>query len=120
MARIVPGPASGVLFSGAIMQSRQYLVAALAMLCATSGALRAQTIIPKLDAAGHKGDMARAEKQRAADRFDGYDANKDGKLSAEEVAGKSAYLTDNFGKLDADKDGLLSWEEYLGHNRWPK
>lgn len=96
------------------------LVLALLVLAATPEMLRAQTMIPKLDDAGHKGDLARAEKQRAAERFDGHDQDKSGSLSREEVAGRSAYLTDNFDKLDANKDGQLSWEEFLGHNRWPK
>ena len=60
------------------------------------------------------------EKKRAEERFDSFDTNKDGKLSREEVTGRSSYLTENFDKLDADKDGFLSWEEFLGHNRWPK
>lgn len=98
----------------------RYLLLALMALCAAPGALQAQTMIPKLDDPGRKGDLARAEKQRAAERFDSFDQNKDGKLAREEVADKSAYLTENFAKLDADKDGFLSWEEFLGHNRWPK
>lgn len=98
----------------------RYLVLILLALCVAPGALQAQTMIPKLDAPGRKGDLARAEKQRAAERFDAFDANKDGKLSREEVANRSSYLTENFDKLDADKDGFLSWEEFLGHNRWPK
>lgn len=89
-------------------------------LCCAPGALQAQTIVPKLDEPGHKGDIARAQKQRAADRFDGFDKNKDVKLSREEVASSSSYLTENFDKLDADKDGFLSWEEFIGHKRWPK
>lgn len=98
----------------------RYLVLMLLALFVAPGALRAQTMIPKLDEPGRKGDLARAEKQRAAERFDAFDANKDGKLSREEVAGRSGYLADNFDKLDADKDGFLGWEEFLGHDRWPK
>lgn len=97
-----------------------YPVLMLAALCVAPGALRAQTMVPKLDAPGHKGDLARAEKKRAEERFDGFDQNKDGKLSREEVTGRSSYLTENFDKLDLNKDGLLSWEEFLGHDRWPK
>lgn len=91
----------------------------MALFCA-SGLLQAQTIVPKLDDPGRKGDIARAQKKGAADRFDGFDKNKDGKLSREEVANNSSYLTENFDKLDADKDGFLSWEEFVGHKRWPK
>lgn len=80
----------------------------------------ARSIIPELDDSGRKGEMARAEKKKAEARFDAMDANKDGKLSLEEVTGKSQYLTDNFPKLDANKDGSLSWEEFLGHDRWPR
>jgi hypothetical protein len=64
--------------------------------------------------------MARAEKKKAEARFDAMDGNKDGKLSRDEVAGRSEYLASNFDKLDGNKDGSLSWEEFLGHTRWPK
>mgnify|MGYP000453626580 CR=1 FL=1 len=50
----------------------------LATLCVAPGALQAQTMVPKLDAPGHKGDLARAEKKRAEERFDVFDTNKDG------------------------------------------
>lgn len=98
----------------------RYLVLAMFALCAAPFSVQAQTIVPKLDTPGQKGDIARAQKKRAEDRFDGYDKNKDAKLAREEVNGQSSYLTENFDKLDANKDGLLSWEEFLGHNRWPK
>lgn len=98
---------------------RTFVLAVLVLL-ATPEMLLAQTVIPKLDDAGHKGDLARAEKQRAAERFDTFDLDKNGSLSREEVANRSAYLNDNFDKLDANKDGQLSWEEFIGHNRWPK
>jgi len=98
----------------------RYLSLMLLALCAVPGVARAQTIIPSLDESGHRGDLARAEKQRAAARFDAFDADRNGKLSREEVSGKSLYLTDNFDKLDKDKDGFLTWEEFLGHDRWPK
>ena len=98
----------------------RYLVLMLLALFGAPGALQAQTMVPKLDAPGHKGDLARAQKKRAEERFDAFDTNKDGKLSREEVTGRSSYLSENFDKLDANKDGLLSWEEFLGHDRWPK
>jgi len=103
------------IWSGAFMR---YLLLAMLALFVAPGVLQAQTMIPKLDTPGHKGDLARSQKQRAAERFDGFDTNKDGKLAREEIAKKSAYLAENFDKLDGDKDGLLSWEEFLGHNRW--
>lgn len=89
-------------------------------LLAGQGAAHAQTIVPKLDEAGRKGDVVRNAREKALAQFDTADANKDGKLSKEEVAGHFRYMADNFGKHDADKDGFLSWEEFVGHNRWPK
>lgn len=99
---------------------RNFFLVLMAICVALPGALQAQTIVPKLDTPGQKGDIARAQKKRAEERFDGFDKDKDGKLSREEITGKSDYLTQNFDKLDANKDGFLSWEEFLGHNRWPK
>lgn len=83
-------------------------------------AVHSQSLIPDLDATGARGEMARAEKKKAETRFDAMDSNKDGKLSPEEVAGKSSYLSEKFAALDGDKDGSLSWEEFLGHKRWPR
>jgi len=116
MARIMSTSAFGDLERCLV----RYLLLALFAFCAAPLALQAQTIVPKLDTPGQKGDIARAQKKRAEERFDGFDKNKDGKLAKEEVTGQSAYLAENFAKLDADKDGFLNWEEFLGHNRWPK
>ena len=98
----------------------RYLGFAFLALGALSGPLCAQSMIPSLDEPGHKGDLARAAKQRSATQFDAADEDKDGRLSLAEVAKTSRYLTDKFDKLDANKDAYLSWEEFLGHNRWPK
>lgn len=98
----------------------RYIALAFLALCALSGPLRAQSMIPRLDEPGHKGDLARAAKQRSAAQFDAADQDKDGKLSRAEVESSSRYLTEKFDKLDANKDGFLSWEEFLGHDRWPK
>lgn len=93
---------------------------AVMLLTAVSLPVAAQTMVPKLDQDGRKGDMARLAKEQAAARFDAADADKDGKLSREEVAKTSQFLSDNFDARDGNKDGFLSWEEYVGHNRWPK
>lgn len=79
----------------------------------------AQTIVPKIDQEGRKGDIGRMQAEKAMKRFDDLDADKDGKLSKDEVK-DVAYLSDGFEKYDKNKDGTLSWEEYVGHNRWPK
>lgn len=80
----------------------------------------AQTIVPRLDEPGRRGEVARKLKDKAASDFDAADTNKDGKLSKEEVAKVSDYLARNFEKHDTNKDGFLSWEEFVGHSRWPK
>ena len=94
--------------------------AALATLCALAGSAAAQSVVPKADAPGHKGDMARLAQEKAKAKFTAIDENKDDKLSREEVAKQFRYLAENFDKHDANKDGFLSWEEYVGHNRWPR
>jgi hypothetical protein len=95
----------------------------LALLLTAAAALSAasaQTIVPKLDEAGHRGELARQMKAKSAAQFDAADTNKDGKLSKEEVSKVSDYFANSFDKRDTDKDGFLSWEEFVGHNRWPK
>ena len=98
------------------MRHLALLIAAAAAL----GAAHAQTTVPRLDDAGKRGEIARQMKAKSATEFDTADANKDGKLSKEEVAKVSDYLAGNFQKHDKDKDGFLSWQEFVGHDRWPK
>lgn len=80
----------------------------------------AQTMVPKLDQEGRRGDVARLAKQRAQERFAAADKNGDGKLSRDEVAQESPYLADKFDERDLNHDGVLSWEEFVGHNRWER
>jgi Ca2+-binding EF-hand superfamily protein len=85
-----------------------------------ASAATAQTMIPKLDQEGRKGDVARQARQKALDRFNAADKDKDGRLSPQEVEQDSAYLAEKFSERDTNHDGFLSWEEYVGHNRWEK
>ncbi len=80
----------------------------------------AQTMVPKLDQEGRKGDVARLVKQKAVEQFNTLDKNKDGRLSADEVAQDAPFLAEKFPERDINRDGYLSWEEYVGHNRWDR
>ena len=81
---------------------------------------QAQTMVPKLDQEGRRGDVAGQAKQRAVDKFEQADQDKDGKLSRQELEKHAPYLFEKFTEQDKDHDGFLSWEEYLGHSRWPR
>lgn len=94
-------------------------LAILAMAAALSVA-NAQTMVPRLDETGSRGDVARKMKAKSAALFDAADADKDGKLSKLEAATISEYYANSFEKHDTNKDGFLSWEEFVGHKRWPK
>lgn len=95
-------------------------LAILVLAATVLGLANAQTSVPRLDETGHRGEIARQMKTKAAAQFDAADANKDGKLSKAEAATISDYHANNFEKYDTNKDGFLSWEEFVGHNRWPK
>lgn len=95
-------------------------VFSLAMAVLTLPAAHAQNMVPKLDVEGRRGDIARLAKQRAQEKFDNADADKDGKLSKAEVDKALPYLGETFAEHDKNKDGFLSWEEYIGHDRWPR
>src|SRR5690349_3452075 len=92
----------------------------LFVLLAATGIAQAQTVVPKLDQDGRKGDMARLAHKQAQDKFNTADANKDERISKEEAAATLPYVAEHFDRYDKDKDGLLTWEEFVGHNRWKK
>lgn len=92
----------------------------LFVLLSIASAGHAQSVVPSLDQAGRKGDIARMAHQQALEKFDRADVDKDGKLTPEETATALPYMADNFSRYDKSKDGFLSWEEYVGHNRWKK
>lgn len=92
----------------------------LFVLLAAANFAHAQTVVPKLDQDGRKGDMARLAHKQAQDKFNTADANKDERISKEEAAASLPYVAEHFDRYDKDKDGLLTWEEFVGHNRWKK
>lgn len=80
----------------------------------------AQSRIPSLDRDDRLGEVGRAARQKAIERFDSADADKDGKLAREEIKDRSPYLSENFDQLDKNRDGFLDWQEFIGHDRWKK
>lgn len=90
-----------------------------ALLLGAACSAAAQTLIPSLERQDHVGDLGRAAREKAVARFDGADADKDGRLSKAEVE-RLTYVAENFDRLDANRDGYLSWQEFIGHDRWKK
>ena len=61
----------------------------------------------------HKGGKDDGERQSRAERlFETWDADKDGKVTAEEV---KAYAAERFGKRDMDGDGVISRDDRQKH-----
>lgn len=89
----------------------------LAMCCTLA---HAQTMVPKLDQEGRKGDVARLAKQKAQERFVATDKDNDGRISRAEADANAPYLAEHFAERDLNRDGYLSWEEFVGHNRWER
>lgn len=89
----------------------------LACICTSANA---QTMVPKLDQEGRKGDVARLAKQKAQERFLAIDKDNDGRISRTEAEMNAPYLAEKFKERDVNADGTLSWEEFVGHNRWER
>lgn len=79
-----------------------------------------KSIIPELDEASRKGDMARLAQKSSDDRFEAADEDKNGELSRREVANRLPFFDQNFERYDKNKDGVLSWEEFIGHDKWKR
>lgn len=102
------------------MANKASLLLAIALLAGIDEYAHAQTMVPKLDQEGRRGEVARLAKERALKKFEAADVDGDGKLSRQEVENSSPYLSERFGERDKNGDGFLSWEEFVGHDRWPK
>ena len=98
---------------------RTLTLAAVLGLAATTALAQKSSLVPSADEASRRGDIGRMQAEKARQRFATADADKDGRLSREEVTGIT-YLNEGFDKFDKSKDGFLSWEEFVGHNRWPR
>lgn len=102
--------------------SRIFLALALTVLALPSAHAQrgVKSVVPELDAEGHKGDMARAAQKKANERFDKGDADKDGFISKAEAVAAMPYIAENFAKYDKNEDGKLTWEEFIGHDKWAR
>ena len=101
------------------MRIRVLLVAVLAIaLTAPAFARRDKSLIPETDDDSRRGEIARAAQEKAGKRFQTADADKDKRLTRDEVAAHYQYMAENFERQDKDGDGFLSWEEFVGHDRW--
>lgn len=79
-----------------------------------------KSVVPDLEAEGHRGDMARAAQKKANERFDKADDDKDGFISKDEAAAHLPFVAEKFESYDKSKDGKLSWEEFIGHDKWKR
>lgn len=96
------------------------LLLLVSMSFSSAYAQRTKTIVPDLDTEGHKGDMARAAKKKANERFDKFDENGNGVLEKSELETHAPYKAKNIEKYDTDGDGALTWQEFVGHDRWER
>ena len=85
------------------------LIAALLLIA--PAALMAQSAQNHDAHAGHAGTQMPS--RRASPSFVQIDANKDGKISKDEMAKHPK--AGHFSKMDADKDGFLNQDEFAGH-----
>ncbi|MCB1914790.1 MAG: EF-hand domain-containing protein [Rhodocyclaceae bacterium] len=92
----------------------------LLLFVALAPAATAQSVVPDLDQQGRSGDIARRVQEKAARQFDQADSDKDGHLTAEEVASVSPFKARAFDQFDKNGDGRLDWPEFVGHERWRK
>jgi Ca2+-binding EF-hand superfamily protein len=103
------------------MRVRAFGVLSMALLLASPvHAQRQKSLIPDTDDSSRRGEIARAAQEKAGKRFAEADADKDGRLSREEVGAHFHYMAENFERHDKNGDGVLSWQEFVGHDRWER
>jgi hypothetical protein len=78
-----------------------------------------KTIVPDINAAGHRGELARAILAKASAKFLEADKNRDYRISLEEAGIHFPHINRAFSNYDKDGDGGISWQEYVRHNQWP-
>ena len=79
----------------------------------------AKTIVPDINATGHRGDLARAILSRASAKFLEADENRDYRISLQEAGTHLPHINREFSYYDKDGDGGISWQEYVRHDQWP-
>ena len=98
---------------------KRFFCSAAIGLCISGGSL-AQTAVPDLDQQGRRGDIARMIHEKASTQFSAADADKDERLTREEVTKVSPHKGEAFAQYDKNGDGFLSWQEFVGHDRWSR
>ena len=78
------------------------------------------TIVPDINAEGHRGDLARAILARSSARFLEADQNQDYRISIGEAEAYLPHVSRAFLDYDKNGDGGISWQEYVRHNQWPE
>ena len=78
-----------------------------------------KTIVPDINAPGHRGDIARRVLARTSEQFLNADMNRDYLISAEEARQHLPHVSKEFSRYDRNQDNHVSWPELLGHDEWP-
>ena len=81
--------------------------------------LQTKTIVPDINAVGHRGDLARKILADASAKFLEADENRDYRISVEEAGTHFPHISRAFSNYDKDSDGGISWQEYVRHDQWP-
>ena len=78
-----------------------------------------KTVIPDINAPGHRGDIARRILARTSEQFLNADMNRDYLISVDEAGQHLPHVSREFSRYDRNQDGSLTWQELLGHDEWP-
>ena len=78
-----------------------------------------RTVVPDINAPGHRGDLARRVLARTSEQFLNADMNRDYLISVDEAEQHFPHVSKEFSRYDRNQDGSVTWQELLGHDEWP-
>ena len=78
-----------------------------------------KTVVPDINAPGHRGDIARRVLARTSEQFLNADINRDYLISVDEAGQHLPHVSKEFSRYDRNQDGSVTWQELLGHDEWP-